>query len=76
MPNKSENRTPEQKSSKMLKEEKTIIDLELAVKKEELATKGKSEKMLKEEKTIIDLELAVKKEEFKKMPKRKSKMSF
>jgi len=33
MPDKSKIRTPEQKSRKMLKEEKTIMDLELAVKK-------------------------------------------
>jgi len=33
-PDKSKIRTPEQKSRKMLKEENTIMDLELAVKKE------------------------------------------
>ncbi len=33
MPDKSKIRTPEQKSRNMLKEEKTIMDLELAVKK-------------------------------------------
>ncbi|MFQ5476238.1 MAG: hypothetical protein ACE5DT_04320 [Nitrosopumilus sp.] len=74
MPNKSKVRTSEQKSNKMLKEEKTIVDLELAVKKEHI--KNKTKKMLKEEKTIIDLELAVKKEEFKKLPKRGSKLNF
>ena len=35
MPDKSKIRTPEQKSRKMLKEEKIIIDLELAIKKEQ-----------------------------------------
>jgi len=34
VPDKSKIRTPEQKSKKMLKEEKIIMDLELAVKKE------------------------------------------
>ena len=35
IPYKSKIRTPEQKSRKMLKEEKIIIDLELAIKKEQ-----------------------------------------
>ena len=35
MPGKSKIRSPEQKLKKMLKEEKTIIDLELAIKKEQ-----------------------------------------
>jgi len=35
MPGKSKIRSPEQKLKKMLKEEKIIIDLELAIKKEE-----------------------------------------
>ena len=74
MRNKSKTRTPKQKSNKMLKEEKMIVDLELAVKKEKV--KNKSKKMLKEEKTIVDLELAVTKEKYKKMPKRKTTMSF
>ena len=74
MPNKSKIRTPKQKSKKMLKEEKMIIDLELGIKKEKV--KNKSKKMLKEEKTIVDLELAVTKEKYKKMPKRKTTMNF
>jgi len=58
-------------SKKMLKEEKLIMDLELAVKKEKSKKKDDSQKMLKEEKTIVDLELAVKKEKFKKTKKKK-----
>ncbi len=69
-------RTPEERSRKMLKEEKTVIDLELAVKKEESKSKNRVDKLLKEEKTIIDLELAVKKEEFKKTPKRKGTIQY
>ena len=34
MPDKSKIRTSEEKAGKMLKEEKTIVDLELAIKKE------------------------------------------
>jgi len=66
MPDESKKRTPEEKSRKMLKEEETIVDLELAVTKEKLKNKDKSKKMLKEEKIIVDLELAVTKEKFKK----------
>ncbi len=69
-------RTPEERSRKMLKEEKTVIDLELAVKKEETKSKNKAGKLLKEEKTIVDLELAVKKEEFKRIPKRKTNIDY
>ncbi len=35
MPENSKIRTPEQKSRKMLKEETTIVDLEMAIKKEQ-----------------------------------------
>jgi len=66
MPDESKKRTPEERSRKMLKEEETIVDLELAVTKEKLKNKDKSKKMLKEEKIIVDLELAVTKEKFKK----------
>ena len=58
---------------KSLKEEKTVIDLELAVKKEEFKKKRRSEEeIMKEEKTVIDLGMAVKKEEFSKMKKKSS----
>lgn len=69
-------RTPEERSRKMLKEEKTVIDLELAVKKEESKSKNKADRLLKEEKTIVDLELAVKKEEFKRTPKEESTVKY
>jgi len=46
MPDKSKIRTPEQKSRKMLKEEKTIIDLELAVKKEQFTKTTKTKPRL------------------------------
>ena len=65
------------KSKKMLKEEKMIVDLEMAVTKEKFkknqqnVSKDISKKMLKEENMIVDLELAVKKEKFKKKKKKK-----
>ena len=40
-------RTPEERSKKMLKEEKTVIDLELAVKKEEFKKTPKEESTVK-----------------------------
>ena len=46
MPDKSKIRTPEQKSRKMLKEEKTIMDLELAVKKEQFKKTPKTKPRL------------------------------
>ena len=46
MPDKSKIRTPEQKSRKMLKEEKTIMDLELAVKKEQFKKTTKTKPRL------------------------------
>ncbi len=52
MSDNSKIRTPEERSRKMLKEEKTVIDLELAVKKEESKSKNKAEKLLKEEKQL------------------------
>ena len=76
MPDKSKERTPEEKSKKMLKEEGTIMGLELAIKKEKLKKKDESGKLLKEEKTIVDLELAVTKEKFKKKKKRNCEMRF
>ena len=36
MSDKAENRSKEDEAKKMLKEERTVIDLELAIKKEEL----------------------------------------
>jgi len=66
MPDKSKKRTPEEKSRKLLKEEETIVDLELAVTKEKFKNKDKPKRMLNEEKLIVDLELAVTKEKFKK----------
>ena len=71
MPAKSKTRTPEEKLKKMLKEENTILDLELAIKKEKLKKKDEPNKMLKEENTVVDLELAVTKEKFKKKKKKK-----
>jgi hypothetical protein len=46
MPDKSKIRTPEQKSRKMLKEEKIIIDLELAIKKEQFKKTPKTKPRL------------------------------
>ncbi len=76
MPGKSKEQTPEEKSQKMLKEEGTIVGLELAIKKEKSKKKDGSEKLLKEEKTIVGLELAVTKEKFKKKKKRNCEMRF
>lgn len=42
MSDKSKIRTPEQKLRKMLKEEKTLIDLELAIKKEQFRNTQKT----------------------------------
>ena len=44
MSDESKKRTPEEKARKMLKEEKTIIDLELAVKKEKFKKTSINEK--------------------------------
>ena len=46
MPDKSKIRTPEQKSRKMFKEEKIIMDLELAVKKEQFKKTRKTKPRL------------------------------
>ncbi len=46
MSEKSKIRTPEEKLRKMLKEEKIIVDLELAVKKEEFKKSPKSKTRL------------------------------
>ena len=51
MPENSKMRTPEQKSRKMLKEENTILDLELAVKKELYKMNQKTKLALIEEST-------------------------
>ena len=44
MSNRSKIRTPEERSKKMIKEEKTIVDLELAVKKEKFKKKADPDK--------------------------------
>ena len=44
MSDESKKRTPEEKSRKMLKEEETIVNLELAVKKEKFKKSNMSEK--------------------------------
>ncbi len=49
MPKKSKKRTQKDKSKVMLKEEKTIVDLELAVTKEEFKKEKKKKKGLKVE---------------------------
>ena len=51
MPMNSRMRTPEQKSRKMLKEENTILDLELAIKKELYKMNQKTKLALIEEST-------------------------
>ncbi len=51
MPENSKMRTPEQKSRKMLKEENTILDLELAIKKELYKMNQKTKLALIEEPT-------------------------
>ena len=47
MPKKSKKRTQKDKPKKMLKEEKTIVDLELAVTKERYKKEKKKKKGLK-----------------------------
>ncbi len=48
MPGKSKIRSPEQKLKKMLKEEKIIIDLELAIKKEQFRNIQKTKQVFYE----------------------------
>ena len=52
---RSKIRTPEQRSKKMLNEESTIMNLELAVKKEEFKKNAKTEPLLHEEYNKVDI---------------------
>ncbi len=49
MPGKSEIRSPEQKLRKMLKEENTILNLEMAIKKEQFRKTQKTKQVFFEE---------------------------
>ncbi len=52
---RSKIRTPEQRSKKMINEERTIMNLKLAVKKEEFKKNAKTEPLLHEEYNKVDI---------------------